>query len=119
MLCPLCCEALDEGEAPTSPAGVFFRSQATIPIIETRLYTCPSCGWWAVRESRADCELSDGVSDFLLLPGVKDEQGGLPLPPPDCRLSWQSALSDPPAWQVIEPLPKKLALILLSVSRME
>jgi hypothetical protein len=115
--CPLCCTALHEREVPTSAAGVLFRAQASIPIVDTRLYTCPGCGWWAVRESRGDCELNDGLGDFLLVPGLIDAQGGLPEPPGNSSAAWQTALNDLAAWQDVHPLSKTLALLLFSVSR--
>ena len=66
--CPICGCVLEAQDTPPSAEGQKFSQRASIPVVETSLYTCPGCGWWALREMRSDCEINDGIGDYLILP---------------------------------------------------
>ena len=101
-ICFWCCEPLRQRETSSSAGGIAFCNRATIPLVDTYLYCCTNCGWWAIRETRIDCELCDGVGDYLLTTrqwSPDDE---------NCRMArckfeeidaWQSVLQEPSYWQ--------------------
>lgn len=104
--CPICGSALEVREVSPSAAGKVFSQRASIPVVETCLHTCPGCGWWAVREMRSDCEINDGIGDYLILPErwkVNHTAGE------GQHAEWSSALVDIDAYEEAIPISSPAA----------
>ena len=113
--CPLCATQLQTTSLPPSAPGIEFRQKATIPLLETTLYSCTACGWWAIRELRVECELIDGVSDYLVTLNIMRKQMK-PLPssnPADVHNpTWQEVIRDARYWQPCQAVSPQIARLL-------
>lgn len=93
---------------PSSAFSSEFFKKASIPIIETYVYSCQKCNWWAIREIFADCELSDGMGDYLITLKEKQPQTAAPASP---NLSiWLAIIGDATYWQNSRGITLKTAL---------
>lgn len=113
--CPLCAAQLQTASLPPSPPGKEFRQKATIPLLETTLYTCSVCGWWAVRELRVECELLDGVADYLVTLNMQRKQiKHLALDDQinACLPAWQEVISEAKYWQPCKAISPQVAHLL-------
>lgn len=66
----------------------------------SRLFTCPDCGWWYVREFWVLYELNDGCLDFLIV-GQPSKKGADGEP-------WQRAMTNDQLYHKTAKLPKAL-----------
>lgn len=69
--CPMCAEPLTTDKIHQSAYAKHFASITTMPVVDTMLYQCTHCQWWAIRESGADYEIPGGDWDFLVAGSIK------------------------------------------------
>ena len=111
-LCPRCCHALDHKDVKNSASGMAFRASATIPLVETTVYTCKQCGWWAVREVRIDCELCDGIVDQIVTARdwpLTEQIMASPQVINSGVAPWEKVLQNRAVWADCQRLPARVA----------
>lgn len=77
--CPLCGKTVERASLPPSSFSQEFRSTASFPVVETILYFCKGCRWWAIREQHTDCELVDGCADLFLTEDLEIPKASLEI----------------------------------------
>jgi hypothetical protein len=121
-VCPRCCTSLKRKNVGDSASGQAFRESATIPIVETTIYACEQCGWWAVREVRIDCELCDGTADQIVLARDWLSQGRIgPMTEilDSSPVPWERVIHDPVYWEDCQPLSTRVASFLFGKQEIE
>ena len=108
-ICPHCQGALLGREINPTRGGERFQESATIPLLETRLYECRACDWWAVRETRIDCELDDGATDYLLVP-LERQSDELTFAP------WEQLVDETSCWAASRPMTLEEAIFIFGES---
>jgi predicted RNA-binding Zn-ribbon protein involved in translation (DUF1610 family) len=64
--CPHCHNTLINKKSKNRTAvGIFFKNRSFIPLVETNIYFCLSCGWWAVREFLQELECSSRTDEII------------------------------------------------------
>ncbi len=71
--CPVCASDITttERKVPTV-AGAEFNNKASMPHVQTKLYVCPVCRWWAVSELVQDFECNQSGEAFFTC-GIKTD----------------------------------------------
>jgi len=70
--CPMCTTHLNRSEVPPSPLGRDHLASPFGPQLDpTRLYLCPNCEWWAIRESGWYIDVYC-VFDYLITGTIKN-----------------------------------------------
>ena len=66
MACPMCTAALTHSEIAPSALGLEHLSSSLTPMLDpTRLFVCPNCRWWAIRETGWYVDIRS-VFDYLI-----------------------------------------------------
>jgi len=113
--CPSCQAILNHREVEHSRASRAFEEKASQPVVSTCFHHCPDCGWWAVRELRADHELYDPpVEEFIVLDAVKNSASGCKG---DAALL-ERILADNGCWKNPVPIPSTDAIELFGSAQM-
>lgn len=69
--CAMCAGTLEYINPQPAPYGQALLDYGMMPNLDTFLYICRGCGWWAVRECGADLEY-DGAWDNLVVGAVQE-----------------------------------------------
>ncbi|MDX8404711.1 MAG: hypothetical protein R8K50_01005 [Mariprofundus sp.] len=118
--CPCCHTTLETSAVEQSQAAQAFVKQAAQPVITTHRFNCPYCGWWAVRELRADDALyHPPVEEFIVMDVSKpiDAKPAAPAAGP-LDAPWEKVLSDRLCWANAEIIPSKVAVQLFGSAQM-
>jgi len=99
--CLHCRSRLRGEEIGCSQAGIEFAENMTIPIIETKLFRCPYCGWWAVMEQRSgDYELVNIYKEaFIVMANAEHEPDAALEQGTTQQVPWEQALADINCWE--------------------
>jgi len=112
--CPSCQASLKSRAVEHSQASHAFEQKVSVPVISTCLNQCPDCGWWALRELRADDELYDPPVEEFIVMGTS-EKGAARLRD---AASWEQILADEVYWENPVPIQSTDAIELFGSAQM-
>jgi len=113
--CPCCQTSLKSRGVEHSQASRVFVQEASAPVITTSLSQCSACGWWAVRELRADDALyHPPVKEIIIMCTPKKDKFRLK----NDAVSWEQVLVDEAYWQDSVAIQSREAVELFGPTQM-
>jgi len=113
--CPSCQAGLARREVEHSQASVVFKQNASVPVISTYLSQCQDCGWWAVRELRADDALYyPPVEAFIVMDASMQGTGKRE----NDAEPWLQVLADKTYWENAVPIQSSEAIEIFGSAQM-